>query len=108
MGISFSMAVGTAVGPATNRSQSAWWARKVAAGKTTSPPCVAHPTWSQCIEERDWHVIWDVDPVAASLVRNRIADEVADREDLVVGAHFPEMKFGRVVTTGRTRRFIQV
>jgi hypothetical protein len=41
-------------------------------------------------------------------VRNRIADEVADGQDLVVGAHFPEMKFGRVVTTGGTRRFIQV
>jgi glyoxylase-like metal-dependent hydrolase (beta-lactamase superfamily II) len=60
------------------------------------------------LAERDWHVIWDVDPVAASLVRNRIADEVADSQDLVVGAHFPEMKFGRVVTTGGTRRFIQV
>ncbi|WP_037910766.1 MBL fold metallo-hydrolase [Actinacidiphila yeochonensis] len=56
--------------------------------------------------ERDWQVIWDVDPAAASAVRNGVADEVADSEDLVVAAHFPGMRFGRVVTTDGPRRFV--
>lgn len=56
--------------------------------------------------ERDWQVIWDTDPVAASAARNRIADEVADSTDIVGAAHLPGMKFGRIVTTGGPRRFI--
>jgi glyoxylase-like metal-dependent hydrolase (beta-lactamase superfamily II) len=58
--------------------------------------------------ERDWEVIWDIDPTAASAVRNAIADELTDTEDLVVGAHFPDMRFGRVVTGDGPRRFIAV
>ncbi|MEZ0106730.1 glyoxylase-like metal-dependent hydrolase (beta-lactamase superfamily II) [Catenulispora sp. EB89] len=42
--------------------------------------------------ERDWQVIWDVDPAAASAVRNRIADEAADTDDLLVAAHFRDMR----------------
>ncbi|MEU9624525.1 MBL fold metallo-hydrolase [Streptomyces sp. NPDC048155] len=56
--------------------------------------------------KRDWQVIWDVDPAAASAVRNRIADQVADTEDLVVASHFPAMRFGRVITSGGPRRFV--
>ncbi|MYV99366.1 MBL fold metallo-hydrolase [Streptomyces sp. SID3343] len=58
------------------------------------------------LSERDWEVIWDVDPVAASAVRNALADEVADTEDLVAAAHFPGMRFGRVVTGDGPRRFV--
>jgi hypothetical protein len=38
-------------------------------------------------------------------VRNALADEVADTADLVVGAHFPGLRFGRVVTVSGTRAF---
>ncbi|WP_067650642.1 MBL fold metallo-hydrolase [Nocardia harenae] len=55
--------------------------------------------------ERDWEAWFDVDPAAASRVRNEIADEVADTPDLVVGAHFPELAFGRVITAGGDRMF---
>jgi glyoxylase-like metal-dependent hydrolase (beta-lactamase superfamily II) len=57
------------------------------------------------LAERDWEAVFDVDPVAASAVRNAIADEVADSADLVVGAHFPGLRFGRVVTTSGSRTF---
>ncbi|MGC0421999.1 MBL fold metallo-hydrolase [Embleya sp. AB8] len=60
------------------------------------------------LSERDWQVIWDIDPVAASAVRNRIADEVADTEDLVAAAHFPDLRFGRVISTDGPRRFVAV
>jgi glyoxylase-like metal-dependent hydrolase (beta-lactamase superfamily II) len=55
--------------------------------------------------ERDWEAVFDVDPVAARAMRNAIADEVLDTADLVIGAHFPELRFGRVITTAGTRSF---
>ncbi|WP_031071533.1 MBL fold metallo-hydrolase [Streptomyces sp. NRRL WC-3742] len=58
--------------------------------------------------ERDWQVVWDVDPAAASAARNRIADEAADTEDLLVAAHFPGMRFGRVLAADGNRRFVAV
>lgn len=58
--------------------------------------------------ERDWEVIWDVDPAAASAVRNRIADEAADTHDLLVAAHFPGMRFGRIIAADGNRRFVAV
>ncbi|QRY44845.1 MBL fold metallo-hydrolase [Mycolicibacterium boenickei] len=58
--------------------------------------------------ERDWQVIWDLDPSAASAARNRIADEAADTGDFLVAAHFPGMRFGRVIKTGGQRRFVAV
>lgn len=58
--------------------------------------------------ERDWEVVWDVDPAAASAVRNRIADEAADTGDLLVAAHFPGMRFGRIVVGDGPRRFVAV
>ena len=60
------------------------------------------------LHERDWAAVFDVDPVAASAVRNAIADEVADSTDLVVGAHFPGLRFGRVVTAFGNRTFQQI
>lgn len=60
------------------------------------------------LHERDWQAVFDVDPVAASAVRNAIADEVADSTDLVVGAHFPGLRFGRVITASGNRAFRQI
>lgn len=60
------------------------------------------------LSERDWQVIWDLDPVAASAARNRIADEAADTGDVLVAAHFPGMRFGRVIKTGGQRRFVAI
>ncbi|HZZ48818.1 MAG TPA: MBL fold metallo-hydrolase [Pseudonocardia sp.] len=60
------------------------------------------------LAEPDWQAVFDVDPVAASAARNQLADEVADTSDLVVGAHFPELQFGRVIRAGGPRRFVAV
>ncbi|HZZ50165.1 MAG TPA: MBL fold metallo-hydrolase [Pseudonocardia sp.] len=60
------------------------------------------------LHERDWEAVFDVDPVAARAVRNAIADEVADSADVVVGAHFPGLRFGRVVTALGNRGFQQI
>jgi glyoxylase-like metal-dependent hydrolase (beta-lactamase superfamily II) len=57
------------------------------------------------LHERDWEAVFDVDPVAARAARNVIADEVADSGDVVVGAHFPQLRFGRVVTVAGNRAF---
>jgi glyoxylase-like metal-dependent hydrolase (beta-lactamase superfamily II) len=57
------------------------------------------------LAEPDWEAVFDLDPPAASAVRNAIADEVADTSDVVVGAHFPELRFGRVVTISGHRSF---
>ncbi|UAJ81116.1 MBL fold metallo-hydrolase [Leifsonia sp. ZF2019] len=59
------------------------------------------------LAEDDWTVVWDDDPVAASLMRNTLADEAAERGDLVVAAHFPAQAFGRVVSSGGRRRFVR-
>ncbi|MEV7186678.1 MBL fold metallo-hydrolase [Kitasatospora sp. NPDC093102] len=56
--------------------------------------------------ERDWQVIWDIDPAAARAVRNRIADEAADTDDLLVAAHLPGMRFGRILAADGNRRFV--
>jgi glyoxylase-like metal-dependent hydrolase (beta-lactamase superfamily II) len=57
------------------------------------------------LAERDWEAVFDLAPVAASDVRNALADEVADSADLVVGGHFPGLRFGRVITASGNRTF---
>jgi glyoxylase-like metal-dependent hydrolase (beta-lactamase superfamily II) len=57
------------------------------------------------LAEPDWEAVFDVDPLAARAMRNAIADEVADTPALVVGAHFPGLRFGRVVMVSGTRTF---
>lgn len=57
------------------------------------------------LAERDWEAVFDIDPVAASAVRNALADEAANSADLVAGAHFPGLCFGRVVTAVGNRAF---
>ncbi|WP_314146472.1 MBL fold metallo-hydrolase [uncultured Leifsonia sp.] len=54
--------------------------------------------------ERDWEVIWDVDPRAASIVRNSFADEAARTGAAIVASHFPGQRFGHV-RTHPTRHF---
>ncbi|MFD6054522.1 MBL fold metallo-hydrolase [Agromyces sp. NPDC060279] len=58
------------------------------------------------LAERDWTVVWDRDPLAASSARNRLADEAAARGDLVVAAHLPGQRFGRIVVEDGARRFV--
>jgi glyoxylase-like metal-dependent hydrolase (beta-lactamase superfamily II) len=57
------------------------------------------------LEEREWEALVDVDPQGATLVRNALADEVADTDDIVSCPHFPGLQFGRVVTTAGQRKF---
>ncbi|QZS52765.1 MBL fold metallo-hydrolase [Rhodococcus opacus] len=57
------------------------------------------------LEEPDWRAIFDEDPELASQTRNRLADEIAASGDLVAGAHFPGLNFGRMVLTDGQRRF---
>ena len=60
------------------------------------------------LTEPDWEAVFDVDPAAAKAVRARLADELADSGDPVVGAHFPELRFGRLVTVAGARRFVAI
>ncbi|GAA4782847.1 MBL fold metallo-hydrolase [Actinomycetospora chlora] len=60
------------------------------------------------LEEPEWEAVFDVDPVAARAMRNALADELADTDDLVVPAHLPGLVGGRLVTVGDRRRFVAV
>jgi glyoxylase-like metal-dependent hydrolase (beta-lactamase superfamily II) len=57
------------------------------------------------LAERDWVGLVDLDRETASAVRNAIADEAAATGDPVAAAHFPGLRFGRVVTAEGKRRF---
>ncbi|MET7542236.1 MBL fold metallo-hydrolase [Streptomyces sp. NPDC005507] len=54
----------------------------------------------------DWEAVFDVDPRAAQAARNALADELVDGPHALVGGHFPELHFGRLVSTTGQRRFI--
>lgn len=58
------------------------------------------------LAEPDWEALYDVDVAAASAMRNRIAQEVLDTDDVVIPAHFPGFAHGRVLTTDVGRRFV--
>ncbi|OZC61903.1 MBL fold metallo-hydrolase [Rhodococcus sp. 15-725-2-2b] len=60
------------------------------------------------LTEPEWIGMWDVDPVAAGIMRNRIADELAATGDPFAPAHFPELAFGRLATLDGLRRFTWV
>lgn len=64
---------------------------------------VVHSTFE--LEDREWECLADIDPQGANLVRNAIADEVADTNAIVTCPHFPGLQFGRVVTTEGQRKF---
>ena len=60
------------------------------------------------LAEPDWEAVFDVDKKAAQAVREAIARETIDTETYVVPAHFPQMAFGRVITTDTGRRWVAV
>lgn len=60
------------------------------------------------LTEPDWEALYDVDPAAATAVRDRIADEAAVRGDLVAAPHFPGMRLGRLITVDGARRWSTV
>jgi glyoxylase-like metal-dependent hydrolase (beta-lactamase superfamily II) len=54
------------------------------------------------IDEPTWHSMGDVDPALANRTRERLWRELEDGHTVGAGAHFPELRFGRVLTgTGR-------
>ncbi len=57
------------------------------------------------LTEPDWEAVFDVDPIAAKAARAGLIDEVTDFPDAIVGAHFPGLQFGRLVTVFGERRF---
>jgi hypothetical protein len=56
------------------------------------------------LDEPTWQSIGDVDPGLAARVRERLFRELEDGATLGAGAHFPELRFGRVLA-GRGRRW---
>jgi len=55
------------------------------------------------LDEPSWHSIGDVDPALAERTRQRFWRELEDRHTVGTGAHFPELRFGRVLPAqGRT------
>lgn len=57
------------------------------------------------LDEPSWQALGDVDPGLAARVRDRLFRELEDPGSLAAGAHFPELRFGRVVA-GQARRWI--
>jgi glyoxylase-like metal-dependent hydrolase (beta-lactamase superfamily II) len=57
------------------------------------------------LTDPEWHGLYDVDPVAARTVRDRIAEEAAQMGDVIAAAHFPGLRFGRLVISGSRREF---
>ena len=57
------------------------------------------------LDEPDWHSIGDVDPALAARTRERLWRELEDDRTLGAGAHFLELRFGRVLP-GRGRRWV--
>jgi glyoxylase-like metal-dependent hydrolase (beta-lactamase superfamily II) len=57
------------------------------------------------LEETDWAAISDVDPALARATRERLWRELDDTRMPAVGAHFPGLEFGRVLS-GAGRRWV--
>jgi glyoxylase-like metal-dependent hydrolase (beta-lactamase superfamily II) len=58
------------------------------------------------LEEPDWQAISDVDPGLATRTREALFRELEGSGDLAVAAHFPDLRFGRVLPGGGARRFV--
>lgn len=56
------------------------------------------------LDEPTWRSMGDVDPALARRVRERLFRELEDGATVGAGAHFPELRFGRVLT-GEGRRW---
>ena len=57
------------------------------------------------LEESDWLSISDMDRELAARTRERLYAELEGTGDRMVGAHFPELQMGRVLTGGGKRYF---
>ncbi|WP_235747493.1 MBL fold metallo-hydrolase [Nocardia coffeae] len=60
------------------------------------------------LTDPQWHGLYDLDPVGAREVRDRLADEALDSAALVAAGHFPGLGLGRLVTAAGGRRFVPV
>ena len=56
------------------------------------------------LEEPDWQAISDMDRDLAARTRQRFYDELEGTGVRMVGAHFPDLRMGRVLT-GRGKRY---
>jgi len=56
------------------------------------------------LDEPTWQSLADVDPALADRTRQRLWRELEDGQTVGAGAHFPELRFGRVLA-GRGRRW---
>ncbi len=59
------------------------------------------------LQETDWGAISDVDPALAARTRAALLAELEGSSDVTVAAHFPDLRFGRVLA-GEGRRYFQV
>jgi glyoxylase-like metal-dependent hydrolase (beta-lactamase superfamily II) len=57
------------------------------------------------LTDPNWEAVFDVDPVAASAVRAGLVDELTDSPDAIAAAHFPGLRFGRLVTVSGERQW---
>lgn len=57
------------------------------------------------LDEPAWHAMSDVDPALAARTREKLWRELEDERSLGVGAHFPELRHGRVLP-GVSRRWL--
>jgi glyoxylase-like metal-dependent hydrolase (beta-lactamase superfamily II) len=55
------------------------------------------------LDEATWHSMGDVDPELANRTRERLWRELDGEDVSGAGAHFPELRFGRVLTGGGRR-----
>lgn len=55
------------------------------------------------LSEPDWHSMGDVDPKLADRTRERLWRELEGDNVIGAGAHFPELKFGRVLNASGRR-----
>jgi glyoxylase-like metal-dependent hydrolase (beta-lactamase superfamily II) len=64
---------------------------------------IAHSTVE--LTDPRWEAVFDVDKAAGKAVRAKLAAELTDGPDLVAAAHFPGLRFGRLVTVAGERRW---
>lgn len=57
------------------------------------------------LDEPSWHSMSDVDPALADRTRRRLWRELEDGATVGAGAHFPELRFGRVLPGSGRRWF---
>jgi glyoxylase-like metal-dependent hydrolase (beta-lactamase superfamily II) len=65
---------------------------------------VAHSTVE--LTDPTWEAVFDVDRAAAQQVRAQLIDELTDRPDIIAAAHFPDLRFGRLITLNGERQFL--